>query len=261
MHNRIRNIFGGMLMVTVFLLSVPIRVLAGQAVYTNPDTDYCVILEDDAGILTETDEASLEEIMREISVYGNVGLKTISRNDTTAEKYLEEYYRQKFGRDSGIIFLIDMDNRKIWLRSDGNIQRTIKGAELDTIADNCYRFASRGDYFSCAEEAFSEIKALLEGRRIARPMKYVSNALLAVILAMLMNYCILKWGDRKEIPDRKKLLSKTKYHIRVVNPRAEFVRTTKRYVPKSSGGSDSSGGGSSGGGGGGSSGSSGGHSF
>ena len=92
-------------------------------------------------------------------------------------------------------------------------------------------------------------------------MKYGSNALLAVILAMLINYCILKWGDRKEIPDRKKLLSKMKYHIRVVNPRAEFVRTTKRYVPKSSGGSDSSGGGSSSGGGGGSSGSSGGHSF
>lgn len=249
---------------TVFLtiatvLLLPLNAYA-ETVYTNPDTGYDVILEDSANLLSEAEEASLLESMKEISAYGNVGFKTINYNETTAEAYLEEYYQQKFGRDSGIIFLIDMDNRKIWLKDDGSIERTIGASYLDTITDNCYRYASAGKYSECAGEVFLEIGALLEGQRIAQPMKYVSNALLALVVAMLINFCILKKSGAQDVPDRRKILAKTKYHIRLENPRAEFVKTTKRHAPRSSDSSGSSDG-SSGGGGGSSSGSSGGHSF
>lgn len=250
---------GTVFAVAVATLFLPFVVHA-QTFYTNPDTGYCVILEDSADLLTDAEEAALAEAMQEITAYGNAGFRTISYNAVTADEYLEAYYREKFGKDSGIVFLIDMDNRKIWLRDDGEIEQTIGASNLDSIADNCYRYASAGEYFECAEEAFSEIKALLQGRRIAQPMKYISNALLAVILAMLITFCILKKGEKAEISDRKTLLEKTKYHIRVENPRADFVKTTKRHVPRnsdSSGGSDGGGGGD----GGDSSGSSGGHSF
>lgn len=238
------------------VLFLPLRASA-RTFYTDPDTGYVVRIEDDAGLLTVEEEAALAESMQAITAYGSVALKTVSHNNTTAEEYLKAYYREQFGTDSGIIFLIDMANRKVWLRDDGRIERTIGSAYLDTIADNCYRYASAGDYYACAEEVFSEIETLLAGGRIAQPMKYISNALLALTAALLINFCILKKGTAQIIPDRKKLLAKTKHHINLENPRAEFIKTTKKYSPRNS----DSGGGSSSGGGGGGGGSSGGHSF
>ena len=205
----------------------------GAVLYTNPDTDYVVVLEDDADLLDDEEEAELMEKMQEITRWGSAAFKSIDENVTSTERYIESYYREIFGRETGTAFLIDMDNRNIWLKNNGQISRIITNSYSDTITDNSYRYASRGDYFGCAMEVFDEIETLLSGSRIAQPMEYVSKAGLAAGIA---------------------------HRYSLTNPQATFLKQTKHYDPVSSdsGGSDS---GSSGGGGGGSSGSGGGHSF
>lgn len=247
------------LLFSVLLLSLFIgQQVWAKTVYTNPETGYRVVMEDTAGLLTAEEESMLAEKMQAITAWGNAAFKSISENSTTTERYIEDYYRELFGWDSGTVFLIDMDNRNIWLKNDGQISRIVTNSYSDTITDNTYRYASRGDYYGCAQEAFAEIETLLSGNRIAQPMKYISNALLAVILALLINFCIMRLVSRNRIPGQKERLRRMKYHYSLTDTQAKYIRTTKRYDPPSSDSGGSSGGG---GGGGGSSGSGGGHSF
>ena len=84
--------------------------------------------------------------MKQITVYGNVMLKTIDTNSTTTESYVRSLYREKYGTDSGTIFIIDMYNRNIWIHSNGKIYSTVTSSYADTITDNVYRYASSKDY-------------------------------------------------------------------------------------------------------------------
>ena len=56
--------------------------------YNNVDTGYEAVIEDDADIIDESNYSSLLDIMKQITVYGNVMLKTIDTNSTTTESYV-----------------------------------------------------------------------------------------------------------------------------------------------------------------------------
>ncbi len=233
--------------------------------YVNPDTGYRIYVEDRAGLLTEEQRLELSQAMQRITAYGNAAFLTTDSNAASTESLARSYYRERFGTDSGTVFVIDMDNRNIWIHSDGAVYDVITSAYADTVTDNVYRYASAGDYYECAREAFAEIHALLEGQRIAQPMKYISNALLAMILALLANFGLVICLTRLRRPGENALLANIHRKFRFTKPNAVYTHQTKTYDPVSSGGGSSggSGGGSSGGGGGGggSSGGGGGHSF
>ena len=242
---------------TFLLLLCLIKPVMAETTYTNPDTDYSVIIEDDADLLTDSEEEELTTVMKDITVYGGASFVTINENSTTAATFIESYYRNTFGHESGTVFLIDMDNRKIWIFSDGKIYNTVTKSYADTITDNCYTYASNGDYFGCAKTAFSQIVSLLQGRRIAQPMKYISNAFLAVIVALLLNFIIVQIFSKTNSASSKELLSAIDHRYNLMNPDEEFTYTSKEYSPTSSSGGSSGGGG----GGGSSSGGGDGHSF
>lgn len=91
----------------------------GNEIYINPETSYRVLLEDDALLLDDTEALELAALMYEITAYGNAAFKTTDNNDWNTESYARQYYQEQFGIASGTLFLIDMDNRNIWIHSDG----------------------------------------------------------------------------------------------------------------------------------------------
>lgn len=190
---------------------------------------------------------------------------SVERNGRSTESFAGSYYMDRFGTDSGTVFVIDMDNRNIWIYSDGAIYKTVTGAYAETVTDNVYRYASNGDYYECAAEVFREIHALLEGRRIAQPMKYISNALLAMILALLANFGLVLWFTRLHKPGADAVLADIHRKFDYSSLHAVHSHQTRIYDPPAagSGGGGGSGGSSGGGSGGGghSSGGGGGHSF
>lgn len=229
-------------------------------VWCNPETGYEVYIDDLADLLTSVQEEELLENMKEISMYGHVAFVSISQNPyNDSEDYIREYYFDTFGNDSGTVFLIDMDCRNIRIHSNGAIYKTITSAYADTITDNVYTYASGNDYFTCANTAFEQIATLLKGERIAQPMKYISNALLAVILALLINYFLVMLLSRSRKASANQLISGIYSKVDIANIRIDYVNQTRRYSPQSSGGGGSHGGG--GGGGGSHGGGGGGHSF
>lgn len=208
--------------------------------WSNQETGYYIILEDDADLLSVSEKSQLAAKMQEITVYGNAAFKSVSYNNYTAADFAENYYHKLFGQESGTLFLVDMDNRELYLFSDGSVNSVITSAYANTITDNVYRYASNSDYFQCAFTAFEQIHTLLSGHRIAQPMKYISNALLALILAALINYFAVRLCSASPKPGSNEILKSISASFSFTNAKSILLNKTKTYSPvKSSGGNNS----------------------
>lgn len=229
--------------------------------YRNQETGYTYVLDDQANFFSDAEKTSLEKIMGEITDYCNVAMVTTTMHyNSSTEDFAADYYDDVFGPHvSGTIFVIDRHLNEIYLYSDGQAHKTITNSRAYSITDNTYKYATADggrDYYTCSYKTFEQVKTLMEGRRIAEPMKYICSALLAVILALLINYIIAMSLSRSRKADIKQVLAGTYTSTKVHNANARFINQTRVYDPPSS---SSSGGG--GGGGGGHSGGGGGHSI
>lgn len=239
----------------ILLGNSPCQAIASENTYVNKDSGYEARILDEADLLTAEEEALLLTEMEKITQYGHVAFVSCEENPSySTEIYAEDLFYQWFGSDSGTIFLIDMDYRYIWIYSDGDIYETITDAYADSITDNVYSYASQEDYYTCVSRAFSQITSLLEGKWIAQPMKWICNGILAIMIALIINYFVAMFLSRSKEPSLGLLLSGMKSNVSINNARRDFVRQSKRYSPQSSGsgggGSGRSGGGGGGGGGG-----------
>ena len=223
---------------------------SANAVYINSETSYQVFIEDEADLLSDDEEKDLAVRMNQLTDHGGVAF--VSATDTGGESS-KEYAKQKcyqfFGSDSGSVLLIDMQNRMIYIFSNGKIYDTITNEKATIITDNIYKHAKNGDYYKCAAVAFEQELTLLGGGRIARPMKYISNALIAIVAGLLINYFIVRAARKASVRANAAMTGaiKSKFEISDINPK--LIKTTKTPIIVSGGGS--SGGGFSGGGGGG----------
>ena len=232
-----------------------------EGVYTVGSTitsTYRIVMEDDANLLTEMEEEKLKDKMSTLTKYGNIAFKSISENNTSAPSYASSYYHNIFGTESGTLFLIDMDNRKIYIFSDGDNYKIITDGKADIITDNIYQFASKEEYYNCAYNAFDQIETLLEGNKISEPMRYISNMVVSIVTAFFINFIIVWKASNIKKSKYNEILNGCEINFQANNITGIKTGTHRVYAPVSD---SSSSGGSSGGGGGGSSGGGGGHSF
>ncbi|MBQ0001751.1 MAG: TPM domain-containing protein [Clostridiales bacterium] len=248
---------------TVFLMTAlfSFSVQAGYYEEQNPDTGYWMVLDDQLDLLSELNDESLavlKDEMRKVTQHGHAALVTVNNHSFSSEiEYAQDYYYKDFRSDSGTMLVIDFKLRKITVVSDGEVHKAVTNSYARSITDNIYSYASDGDYYRCALEAFQQINTLLAGKCIAQPMKYISNALLAVILALLINYIWARIASGSSAASDREWLEKLDVHFNLHNLKIRHTGTTKRYNPPSK----SSGGSSGGGGGGGHSSGGGSHSF
>ena len=226
-----------------------------------------VVLEDDADILTDEEESKLADIMAPLTEYGHIIFKTISENDTTTQTFAHNYYYDKFGNESGTMLIIDMYNRYIYICSAGNNYKVITKNKADIITDNIYTYAKNEDYYGCAAEAFTEIKALLDGGKIAEPMRYASNIVISLVIGFFLTFFFAASSMKVKRSVKSKNIEKLGKSVMVAGVNVMQTGQHKVYSPVSddsgfsSGGGGGFSGGGGGGGGGGFSGGGGGHSF
>ena len=225
---------------------------------------YRVVIEDQEDLLSEAEEAKLKSEMEAINAYGHAAFVSVKQYGAT-DTYAKETYMSLFGNESGILFVIDMGQRNIWIMCNGEVYRTINKAYANTITDNIYTYASEGDYYRCASEAYAQALTLLQGGKIAQPMKHISNALIALVGALLINFFFLLSQRKKETvdPSAAAAAMTTGVVVRILEKKLTRTRKSRHYESSGGGSSGGGGGGYSGGGGGGGgfSGGGGGHSF
>ena len=238
----------------VFLpvFAIPARADEFGFVYTNPDTGYVIYIADEENLLTDSEETQLVENMKPITEYGNAGFVSCENNSVSTKQYAEQRYSSVFGSESGTLLLIDMGMREFYIRNNGAISKIITTAYSNTISDNIYKYASDRYYYKFASLCFMQETELLRGGKIAQPMRYISAALLALILGLLLNYLILRAVTLPRTAGNHEIIDAAQVDFILRNPSSRHTNTTKVYSPVRSsggGGGRSGGGGFSGGGG------------
>lgn len=192
---------------------------------SHPNTAYTVTVMDDALLLDQTEEKALLQNMLPIAEHGHVLLLTSDRTDTNCESEAATLCDQLFGDENAVVFLINIGIREIYVYARGDMCDSIDSGHARSIADNVYRYASKEDYFTCADRAFTQINSLLKGDSIAQPMKYICNALLAMILALLLGFVWVCINAYRYRPGQHLLLNRSSKHIKASVTNAEYTDT------------------------------------
>ena len=120
---------------------------------------------DEAGLFSEAEKSSMEEEIASMRKDMNMDVVIVTTDDAegkSAEKYCEDFYsNEKFGTGkdySGVIFLIDMDNRELYIAPVGTMNRFLTDKRWNEILDNAYQGASNGDYAASAEAFLAGVR-------------------------------------------------------------------------------------------------------
>ncbi|MBQ8806422.1 MAG: TPM domain-containing protein [Bacteroidaceae bacterium] len=212
--------------------------------------DYADLLEDEPGVLSK---------MEYVTEYTNILVYTTNDNPKTAHSLAKELAEDNFGKGNGVVFLIDMDNRYIYIYAHNNSYNVITENVAETITDNVYQYASKERYDQCVKEGVDQLYMKFSGKRIPEPMRYIGNVFLAVMIGIGLTSVFACYSSRIQISGK----TVKDVDVKITDKQRDIIDTKRVYrSSSSSGGSSRSGGGSRGGGGGGGSrGGGGGHRF
>ncbi|MBR3525528.1 MAG: TPM domain-containing protein [Lachnospiraceae bacterium] len=243
--------------VLLFLL-IPLKPFAAADgyLYASGSNGREAVLDDQLDFFTPEQEAELFSLMQQILDYGNVAVVVAVSDRTVTDSVVEstavDYYHDCFnGEPDGLIFAMIMDpdlgGGSIGLYAFGSLNGPISDEDGETIMDNAYNNVARKDYYGYAKYAITEAGQYLKTGELARPMKWISNIFLAIVLGMMINFGLISFSRRRRKAKDAEILSGMYQHFEMANPSMILTNTTKVYDPPSSSG----GGGGHGGGGGG----------
>ena len=240
------------LIVLVFLAAVlmmrPVTA-AGDVLYTNSQTGYQVVMEDGLDLLNDAEEKRLLMEMMPITDYCNVGFYTY--NGASREYVMDKAktWANSVFPGTCTLFIIDMATRQLAVWSSTDVQKTLTQEKCYTITDNVFSYASAGNYARCAETAFNQMYRALKGETVSGPMRLISNALLAVLAAILFAYLFISARMEQEVKVSLPDIATATVGAGAVIAAKKLSRKVK-HSSSSGGGGFHGGGGFSGGGGG-----------
>lgn len=115
---------------------------------------------DFADLLDDTEEDTLRdqaEQYEELDV-SLVFLTIDDANGVSSRTYSDDFYDTHNFRSNGVLFMIDMDNREIYVNTVGTCIDALD-SEIESILDTGFAYVSDGDYYDClfemSEHAYS----------------------------------------------------------------------------------------------------------
>ena len=133
----------GLCLSAVLLCGRP-EVSAAQA----EDDDPCVY--DDAGLLTDDERDVLEQKAAGVEEQTGWNIYAVTTDDAegkSAMAYADDFFdTHSPEQEDGVVLLIDMDNREIWISTCGEAIRYLTDARIDRLLDGAYEDVSNGYY-------------------------------------------------------------------------------------------------------------------
>lgn len=222
-----------------------------EAKNNTPEVDSSKKVYDYANLLTEQEEYIIySDIIKFIETYNmDMAIVTINKNNKkTSMEYADDFYDYNdFGIGSqkdGLLFLIDMDKRMMWISTTGYAIKMYNDNRIDAILDYTYDKISKKDYYGCASE-FIEYSnyfakkgvstSAKDDRIISTPIKIIS----VIIPSSIITIIFIAIGVSKHKNVKKQKLAKIyEKNFKISVQRDDFVsrHTSKVRIESSSGG-------------------------
>lgn len=135
------------------------EILNTESVETEvPDSEESNVF-DYAGLLADDEIAALETqiaAMKDKTDWDILAVTTDYAEGKSAMAYADDFYDELTDEDSdGILVLIDMDNREIYISTCGKAIRYLTDARIERILDDGFYYVSNGEYASCLSAMLS----------------------------------------------------------------------------------------------------------
>lgn len=204
-----------------------------QVVYEN-ENGYQAIIEDDFGILTETEMSKLVDTMKDITKYGNAIIIIRSEFEYGAYGYAREYADTQFGVESGAVLLIDTEDKELEIQTRGDICGHINDNRCWELSLEYEDYVESEKYFTCLFMLLEKMNVILADSEVANPIKSVCYILLALITAMIVMYSVVDSSMKKHVVSEDEWLESISLKQDIYNFSEHYLYENKKYVPGSS---------------------------
>lgn len=215
---------------------------------STPSVDSSKKVYDYAKLFTDSEESKLYDSIQEFINNTNLDMVIVTiddNNKSSSMAYADDFYDYNdFGIDeknSGILFLIDMDNRNMWISTTGTAI-SIYQNYIDSILDDCYDYISDENYYECANKFIASSQKKFNSKK---NKKWIIGGIIiaAVSIGFPTIFCLYKKSKHKAIKlatDADSYLDRNS--IDIINGRDNFISTHTIKTVRASDSSGSGGG-------------------
>ncbi|MBR5566398.1 MAG: TPM domain-containing protein [Roseburia sp.] len=148
----------------MIMMLVSVMVGAADTEFVNDEdcvnsTNVVNYVNDYAGLLTSDETSELERQiadMREKTDWDIFAVTIYDAGGKSSEAYADDFYDECTSEDSdGILILIDMDNREIYISTSGKASRYLADERIERVFDEGFYYVSEGEYASCISAMLS----------------------------------------------------------------------------------------------------------
>lgn len=212
---------------------------------------------DEASLLNQEEKEKIISEIEEFRTEYNMDAVVVTSDDLqgkSPEKYSDDYYDYNgYGIDeesSGLLLLIDMDGRNIWVSTKGKAENYFTDSRLDSIIDDVSKYLTNGQYYDAVNIFLTDIKYYInegvpEGQYIYNEEENTAKVILIAIgvatVASIIG-CILVYNSYKNSKSISSVNYVDKSSIVFTHKRDIFINTftTKTKIERNN---NSSGGG------------------
>lgn len=149
---------------------------------------------DNADLLSDSEENILRQDIKERSEILETDIIFVTIDDAEGKssmEYADDFYDQhSFGYDkehgSGVLVLLDMDNREVWISTSGGAINEISDGDIDNILDNTMDYVTEKEYYMFFSNSLDEIETSM-----GNVFTYLQNPLISGIIALAVSGIII----------------------------------------------------------------------
>lgn len=230
---------------------VDLSIADRSAIMSTPSVDATEKIYDFADLYTDDEEQSLyDKVKTFIDTYNmDFAIVTINENNKYSEvEYADDFYDYNDFDINGLLFLIDMDNRQIYMSTSGTAINMYTDARIDYLMDNVYQYMSDKEYYDGTSEYISLLSSLAAKGVPKGNESFTSTGTVllfsvigsAIITTIIMIVLVMKNKLVNKANEARAYLVKDSVKVDVVEEKLVSTHTTKTRIE-----TDSSGGGSS----------------
>ncbi len=214
---------------------------------------------DEANLLSEDDEASLLTKLEKYSEKYSADIAIVTTNDAgglTAQAYADAYAEkigQSMSRDEypGILFLIDMDNREIYMATQGQAMNYYDDYRINEVLDDCYAYITDGDYKGTCDAFLKGVRDYM-GRSTSKSARMdgfgvLLRLIIAIVIGAVVTVAMVFRRGGRVTTNSRTYFDASGSHMDAQEDRFMNRTVTRRHIEKPKGGGGGHGG--SGGGG------------
>lgn len=104
---------------------------------------------DHADLLSETEEEELHQLAEQLEQawgYDFIVMTQDNTNGRSAREYAEDSYLELASGDDGVLYLLDMDNREIYIATSGQMMYYLYDERWNRILDDAYEYIAGAHY-------------------------------------------------------------------------------------------------------------------